>query len=386
MYSLLGVALAVFGYGVWRRVRTWRRGKPDGERLGDWGRRLAMLVRELAFQTRVRNAPFPGLFHSLIFYSFAVLIITTTVVALDYDLGTSLFRGALYVLLSVAAELAGVLILAGLGIAAVRRFVSKPATLATSFGDGWVLVLIGALVLTGFLAEGLRIATVGDQWAWLSPVGLGASYLFRGFGPEATATTHRLLWWGHTGLALGWIALIPFTKFFHLLALPTNVFFQKIRPRGELKRVDLEALMSAEDFDESTFNVGLAKAEDFTWKQRLDFDACISCGRCEEVCPALLAGHPFSPRQLIQANRDLVRGLEAKPAPSEEGATAIIGHALDEKFIWFCRTCTACMEVCPAAIDHVDTLMDLRRNELLMQGRVPAEAARAGSARSGSSR
>jgi Fe-S oxidoreductase len=37
----------------------------------------------------------------------------------------------------------------------------------------------------------------------------------------------------------------------------------------------------------------------------------------------------------------------------------------------------ACMEVCPAAIDHVDTLIEIRRNEVSMQGRVPSEAARA---------
>jgi Fe-S oxidoreductase/nitrate reductase gamma subunit len=389
MYALFGVAMVVFGYGLWRRVGSWRRGKADGERLSDWGRRLWVLTKELLLQSRVRNAPYPGFFHSLIFYSFAVLVVTTAVVAIDYDVGTTLFRGWLYVFLTVAAELAGLLVLVGVTIAAVRRFVTKPKTLKTVFGDGWVLFLIAGMIVTGFLTEGLRIATVGDRWAYLSPVGLGLSFLFAGIGPEASATLHAALWWTHTVLAMGWIASIPFTKFFHVLALPTNVFFTKLRPRGELKRVDIEKLMSSDDFDESKFTVGVAQAADYTWKQRLDFDACISCGRCEEVCPAMMAGHPFSPREFIQANRDLVRKADganghAKAAEGGNGGNGdgaktfdVVGGALDEKFIWYCRTCTACMEVCPASIDHVDTLMEVRRNELLMKGRAPTEAQRA---------
>ena len=39
----------------------------------------------------------------------------------------------------------------------------------------------------------------------------------------------------------------------------------------------------SDDFDEENFNIGIDTTNDFTWKQRLDFDACVSCGRCEEV-------------------------------------------------------------------------------------------------------
>jgi light-regulated signal transduction histidine kinase (bacteriophytochrome) len=52
----------------------------------------------------------------------------------------------------------------------------------------------------------------------------------------------------------------------------------------------------------------------------------------------------------------------------------LVGKVFDEEFIWHCRTCTACMEVCPGLIEHVDTLMEIRRNEALIQGRMPADA------------
>ena len=388
MYLLMFVSLAVFGYGLYKRIIFWKQGKPDQERLSDWGKRFWMLVNELVIQKRVRSSRFPGIFHSLIFYSFVVLIITTAIVALDYDLGTSFFEGYLYVLLTVAAELAGLLILVGVGMAAWRRFAVKPESLTTTFADIWPLLLIGLMILTGFLVEGLRIAAIGDKWAALSPVGYGLSFLFYDISPEGVAQTHQVFWWLHTVLALGWIAAIPFTKFVHMLALPMNVFFAKLKPRGELSRIDIDDLMTSDDFDEESFNLGIERANDFTWKQRLDLDACISCGRCDEVCPARLCGHPFSPRDFIANCHNLLLengnrngDLAAESVPDESGpedsdglGSQIVGNVLDEEYIWYCRTCMACMEVCPACIDHVDTLVELRRNEVMIQGRAPSDA------------
>jgi Fe-S oxidoreductase len=84
----------------------------------------------------------------------------------------------------------------------------------------------------------------------------------------------------------------------------------------------------------------------------------------------------FSPRQLVsrlKKSLDELAGSGKSPAEIAD----IVGTAFDEEFLWHCRTCGACMEVCPALIDHVDTLMELRRNEVLIQGRMPEEAGRA---------
>jgi Fe-S oxidoreductase/nitrate reductase gamma subunit len=385
MYGLFVIALVIFAWGACRRIEFWRQGKSDAERLADWGKRFKILLREVFLQKRVRNTPFPAVLHCLIFYSFIVLFITTLLVMVDYDgshlfhLRLNVFTGFIYVFFSVGSELAGVLILAGIAMAAYRRYRWKPATLPNTSENGLVLLLIACMVITGYLVEGLRIAVIGDPWKLISPVGAGISALLAGISPEMGKGLHASLWWTHTVLVMSWIALIPHTKFVHLLSLPANAFFSKLRPRGELRRPDIEKLM--ESADDEDLKIGIQKADEFTWKQRLDLDSCVSCGRCDELCPAYMADRTyFAPRPLIAGMKDSLYDLAAKKNGDGKGPVEvpdIIGKAFDEEFIWHCRTCGACVEICPAVIEHVDTLMELRRNEVLIQGRMPEEAGRA---------
>ncbi len=159
MYLLFLVALVAFGFGIYRRVQFWRRGKSDQERWSDWGKRFKILLREVLLQKQVRNSAYPAILHCLVFYSFVVLFLTTLIVMLDYDGGyllgrdLNIFQGFTYVLFSVASELGGILILIGVAMAAYRRYVLKPETLPTSREDGLVLLLIACMVITGYLVE-----------------------------------------------------------------------------------------------------------------------------------------------------------------------------------------------------------------------------------------
>ncbi len=387
MYGLFLVALAVFGRGIYMRIEFWRQGKGDQERLSDWGQRLKVLLSEIILQKQVRNSLYPAILHCLVFYSFIVLFLTTLIIMVQYDAGhlfgyhLNIFQGFVYVFFSVGSELGGVLILVGAAMAAYRRYAIKPITLPNTKEDGLVLLLIAGMVLTGFLVEGLRIAVNGDPWRMLSPVGWIISLPFTGIGTEAGKSLHASAWWIHTVLVMGWIAVIPYTKFVHLLSLPTNVFFSKLKPRGELGREDIEKMMESAESED--LRIGIQKADELTWKQRMDVDACVSCGRCEEVCPPYLADTVkdyFTPRQLVaRIKKSLEEYVDRKKGNGDPASEIpdIVGKVFDEEFIWHCRTCAACMQVCPVLIDHVDTLMELRRNEVLIQGRMPEEAGRA---------
>ncbi len=378
MYLLFLLALLVFGLGVWLRIRDWKSGRADPDRFSDFLKRSGTALKEVFFQPRVRASRFPAVFHSLIFYSFLVLVAVTAVVALDYDFGTSLFRGSLYSLLTVAAEAAGVLVLCGVLLALWRRGVRRPDTLETGFGDLWALLLLALVILTGFAVEGARIHAAGDPWQALSPVGLLFSRLLAGLRPDAGAPVHAVLWWLHAALVFFWIATLPYTKFVHLITLPANAFFSKRKPAGELDRVDLDALIESEDFDEDDFNIGVDTPGDFTWKQRLDLDACVSCGRCDEVCPAVAAGQVLSPRKFIASMKAQARmaGARGGPGQKEDEAAGFVGNAFDPEFLWCCLTCMACTQSCPAFIPHVDTMIDIRRNEVGMKGRADADVSR----------
>jgi Fe-S oxidoreductase/nitrate reductase gamma subunit len=388
MYLLFVIAMAVFAYGLYQRVMVWKGGAPSTERLGDFGKRFWFMVRELVFQRRVMNMGYPAIFHSTIFYAFVVFVITTAIVAMDFDFGTNFFNGWLYVILTVGCEIGGLVAFVGLGMALYRRLVMKPKEIPSAGMDLLAIGLIFLLILTGFLTEGQRMASIGDKWAGLSFVGAAFSQIFGGVGSGGGEGAHKALWWTHTALAMFWIATIPYTKFAHLLFLPTNAFFARMNSRGTWQRENVMEMMEAEDFDEENFQLGKQKTTEFTWKQLLDLDACIKCGRCEIMCPSTQAGEPFGPRQFINQCQDLhqailkaraaavVKADEQEEKAAEVDIKDIVGEAFSEEFLWYCRTCGACMEICPAFIDHVDDMVEVKRNEVMMQGRSPSEGQR----------
>jgi Fe-S oxidoreductase len=144
-----------------------------------------------------------------------------------------------------------------------------------------------------------------------------------------------------------------------------------LEPRGALIPVALE---TAETF-------GVAKVEDFTWKQLLDVDACTRCGRCQDVCPAYSSGKPLSPKKMTQdikahwlEEAPRLLGASSKRENPGDNGRALIGDVVTEDEIWACTTCRACQEVCPVCVEHIDKVIDLRRNLVLEQAVIPETA------------
>ena len=113
---------------------------------------------------------------------------------------------------------------------------------------------------------------------------------------------------------------------------------------------------------------GAGTVADLTWKQMVDGFSCTECGRCQDVCPAYATGKVLSPKLLIMGVRDQV--LRARRGE----LTPIAGNGVPEEMIWDCVTCGACVEVCPVSIEHVDHIVDLRRQLVMVDSSFPAEA------------
>ncbi len=283
------------------------------------------------------------------------------------DFGLPIMQGNFYLYFqSLTLDLFGALSILGVCIALYHRYFYRPQRLHNTWQDGVILVLFLAILLTGFIIEGLRIVATNDPWGGWSPVGLAVGRFFSLFlPPEHLPDSHAFLWWFHLLLVYALIAWLPYSKLLHVLTSPANIYFRSLEPKGAmLKPINMD---TAESF-------GVKGLDQFTWKGLLDLDACTECGRCQDVCPAFSTGKPLSPKALILDLRDELHINGAamptrKTAPNV--AEPLIGRVIQEETLWSCTTCMACMEECPVFIEHVPKIIDMRRYLVMEEGKFP---------------
>jgi Fe-S oxidoreductase len=359
MYALLVPTVAVAGYGFFRRVRVWRRGQAENR----WDRpleRVALVLKYALLQLRTWRQLYPGLMHAMIFWGFIVLTMATTVVMIDYDFRVPIMRGYFYLVFqSLITDVFGALAIVGIGLAAARRYFARPKELVYTREASLILLAILAILLTGFLIEGWRIAATDDPWAAWSPIG----YLFARasrsvMSVPAMITAHAATWWIHMALVFGFLAWAPYTKLAHVITSTLNIYTARLAPIGaNLRKVDFE----------TEGKLGIHSLAGFTWKDLLDFDACTECGRCTAACPAHHVGKALSPRDIIL---DLQRLSHAPQADFERpylGATP----ALSPDAMWECTTCGACVEACPVLIEQMPKIVDARRYLVMEDAEFP---------------
>lgn len=319
---------------------------------------------------KVPRYPYVGLFHSLIFYGFLILWIATDIVAVHADTPFKIYKGTLYIVVSFLADIAGIMILIGMAMAYHRRYVKKPAYLEATRPkqELYMYGMLFALVVLGYLIEGLRILGTGmpvDE-AVYSPVGWMIAKFFGvfGFSDVVLAYTFRSMWMLHMLNTMLFIATIPYSKFGHIFLLP---FASLITPP---RRGAVLVPMNFENENAETF--GLGKLSELTMKNTFDLLTCVECGRCTQVCPANLAGKILDPKKIITKARDLAFETQRKGETDAEiwGENPIYqANELDA-----CTTCGACMEECPANIEHVNIIMEAKRYKALTLGDLPADA------------
>jgi Fe-S oxidoreductase/nitrate reductase gamma subunit len=361
MYGLLLVALAVFVVGFLKRIKVYRLGQPL-DRTDQRSERLENLLENVLLQTKVFRVPGPGTAHALFFWSFFALFIGTSLIVAQADFTDLLFgikflKGTFYKLFSLTLDLAGLVAIVMLGGLLVRRYVLRPEGLVTKGDDALMHGLLLAILITGFLIEGARMAVteLGTPLAAWSPVGWAVATMIKGMGEPGLRTLHTGLWWFHLVLALAFVAVIPYSKFRHIMTTSANSFFADRGPTGKLTTVNLE--------DENTEKFGANELTDLRWKDIFDADACTLCKRCQDRCPAFNTGKPLSPMKLVNQIGEV--------AFTNPEANLI--DTIGREAIWACTTCRACQDICPASIEHVSKIVEMRRNLVLMEGEFPGD-------------
>ncbi len=301
----------------------------------------------------------PGLMHAAIFWGFIVLfptIVIAMIGAADPH-ATLPWLGAQgwYALL---VDVFAVLVFAGVLSAFYIRKVQRPKRFwGSHLGEADVILLWIAGIVVSLIAWHSSQIALGyndypREWA---PLSNAVSHLWHG---SWVVVLERVAVWAHVLLILGFLVYLPYSKHLHILVAAINVFFGRTRSRGRLEPVDFEK-------PEAEVRLGAATAKDLTWKQVLDTMSCTECGRCQDACPAFNTGKELSPKLLIMALRDKARAQSPEP---------LVPNAVSANVVWDCVTCGACIQECPVGIEHIDHIVDMRRNLVMLESKFPDEA------------
>jgi len=359
--------LAIFFWGFSRRIQLWRIGRKDIRSAKTWLRIKSFLVEGIAHK-RILREYYPGLLHLLLFLGVIVPFFIDVITQFVFILPASIAKP-----LSLVLDLIALATLLSLILFIFRRYVTRPSRLDNQADDLIALILILFIVMSGLFLEGLRLSVIGkDTQAW-APAGKALAALINSMDMNNSSKSllAMILFRFHFFLVLGFIAYIPFSKLFHIISSPLNMIFRSLEPKGALSYINLE--------DEKAGNFGVAKIEELTWKQLMDLDACTRCGRCQDHCPAYLTQKPLSPKKIILDLRKHMKArvpeiLKARAEGKEPGEIpSLVGNVIERDALWACTTCRSCMEHCPVYVEHIDTLMEMRRYQVLMESKFPEE-------------
>jgi Fe-S oxidoreductase len=380
--AILLLLLAIVGGGFMQR--TWllfklvRLGQPV-KRTDDLPRRVEQEVTVVLGQRKLLQRLGPGLMHAFIFWGFLVLL--TTILEVGGEVVSDTFvlpfvgRTAW---LGFVQDLFATLVVVGIAMALYFRKVQRPERFAGSHLEeaDFILAMIFGIVLTlvGLTAVKIALGVAESPAAW-TPVSNLASLAFRGMSGSALRLFRIVFLWSHIALILGFLLYIPYSKHLHIITSFLNVFFTNTKARGKLRslHIDMERL------EEGDAKLGAAAIEDLTWKEILDLYACTECGRCSQVCPAWNTGKPLNPKLLIMNLRDHLfdvgpQLIRARKQDGQIETVALNPDVIEDEVVWDCTTCGACMQECPVNIEHIDHIVDMRRNLVMGESRFPQEA------------
>ncbi|MCF6270761.1 MAG: 4Fe-4S dicluster domain-containing protein [Melioribacteraceae bacterium] len=340
--------------------------------------RVFNIIKIVFGQSKLLRDPAAGLIHFFIFWGFMffTLAVLEGIIQGFYSKFNLMFLGKLNLLVSLSHDLFAVLVIAAIGFAFYRRYILKverlPQGKDEKFDANFILLMILTVVITMLGQNSAHIAMNNFQLAEFEyrPVSMWLSSLFYSSSTNSAPFFYELFWWWHILVIFSFMNYLPYSKHFHVYTSIPNVFFSKLpNEKMVLKPLDLE--------DEEVEQFGVADVEDLSWKQLLDGYACTECGRCTSVCPAAITGKPLSPREIIVNVRKRMesKGPLVLKGVEKEGITdkTLIHDFIKPDELWACTTCGACMYECPVTIEHVDTIVDMRQNLVLMESKFPAE-------------
>ncbi len=369
-------AFAFLYFNLKRLISYLSIGKREN-RFDNIGERIKNVLTVGIGQSKILRDPVGGTVHALIFWGFLLFLtaVLESIIQGFYSNFSLSFLGPIFSLITLTQDIFGILVFAAVLFALYRRYIQKVKRLEhgkESLIDATiVLSLILVVVISMFGQNISHIAKNNFTLAnWeVRPISFTLANVFYSTGENASIW-YEIFWWIHILTIFGFMNFLPYSKHLHVFASIPNVYFEKLgNKKFELKKINLE--------DETIEQYGAADVDHLTWKQMFDGYTCTECGRCSDACPANKTGKLLSPREIIINVRK--RTVEKAPLILEKSENTellektLIHNYITPEELWACTTCGACMQECPVTIEHLDTIVDMRRNLVLMESEFPNE-------------
>ena len=381
-WFLTALAIILFCHRIYWLFRYLSLGRKE-EGFEQKGRRalstlVTMLVHrdQLKYFTPRDRASITHAIFPLGFFIFAVFYLIFVVIGAGFGVSTTLENTDFFFYYIWIIDIVSPLIIIAALWGIIRRYIVKPPRLKDEQSiEALVILLVVIIIPTTYLFEIASDIALGQPPAGLGtalpPISNALSNIFNGSSISSIQTANTALFWGNWSAVLFTLVFIAHSRFLHMIASLLNHFFRSPLPRGALSSIDLE----------TTESFGAAGITDFTRKQLLDLYACVSCGKCQDACPATTSGKPLNPKKLIQDLKkhllDVGPGLLKAGSSADKSTPTLPGGIISLDEIWACTTCRACDDICPVYVEHIDKIVDMRRNLIMEQASMPepAEAA-----------
>ena len=359
---------------------------------------LRVILVDVLLQARVfREDVIRWLAHMLIFYGFMLLLVMH---ALDSVVTEALFSDY-YATVNpffFLRDLFGAMVIVGVAMAVFRRYFLKPPRLRTGPGDHYAVIILAVIMFSGIGLEGLKISSHSEfirmvedyaglddeeeiealEAVWVNDFGVvspniqgpfdddllsagyevhegncldchaSAKWAFTGFAvaklmkpvaiPLDEADGVTILWYIHIIACFAGLAYLPFSKMFHMFAVPLSLIAgQVMDPKRSLPANILT-------------------------RQMVELDACTHCGSCSLHCSAgmiyeALGNEYILPSEKITFLKKMVSGRPLADVQME----AI------QQGVYLCTNCDRCTVRCPSGI-QLKELWYAVREELLVKG------------------
>ncbi len=329
--------------------------------------RVSDLMTEILLHKKLFRDWYSGLAHFVIFWGFVTLTVNTF-----WFLWSSIFMPNtaepfwLDSWLTPTDDVFAALVILASIMAFVKRYVLRTPRLKRNVDAAVILSLILLIVVTDLFRE-----------AW----GL-SHHLISGYAPIGRWILHHIMGpFVHiaaVGLVLntvkliaelGFLVYLPYSKHFHLVVAPVNIYLDPRKLSGTMTPIDFT--------DEDADHYGLHTVTDLSWKEMLDPYACVQCGRCDDVCPAHQTGKILSPMQLmIDLRHQLDKASSDSTANRSSLHEPLAGNIISAESLWDCTTCGACVQACPVDNNHLNKIIPMRQDLVLTQGELPQDVGR----------